>query len=219
MRTRSALASLLFLVIAAAPAFASFGGGSKDEPPTPSRVEPGQAPPTSRQEAERLYADAYDEVAKANKDLADDKKKKNAEKKFKKALDRGERAAGLDSMYHEAWNLVGYCARNLGQYDKSLAAYTRCLTIKPDYAAAREYLGELYVEMGDLAKARQQIIWLERLNASDGLKTLKQRIDAWAAAHPDSGATTKPAEDSVPVAPTPASRDSSGTPGSGGTEP
>ena len=59
MRTRSAVASLLFMALAAAPALASFSGGPKDEPPTSTQVNPGQTSATTRQEAERLYAGAY----------------------------------------------------------------------------------------------------------------------------------------------------------------
>jgi len=180
---------LLLLVLASSPALASFGGSKPETRPdqAPSDLNPSATTP--RQEAERLYGDAYDEVAKAKKDLADDKQK-NAQKKFKKALDRGQRAVELDSTYYEAWNLVGFCARHLADYDRSLAAYARCLRIKPEYAPAREYLGEAYVELGQPAKAREQLAWLERLKATDEFAGLKARIDAWAAAHPDSAAAT-----------------------------
>src|SRR5690349_1391235 len=69
---------------------AVFAMGSKPEP-----TEPSSPPATSsgmpsdesgpRLEAERSYADGYDQVTKAKKDL-DAGKAKNAEKKFKKAL-------------------------------------------------------------------------------------------------------------------------------------
>src|SRR5437867_1302034 len=157
MRARVSVSIFLGLVLASLPAFASFSGSSKPEQNANAN--------TTRQEAERLYGDAYNDVAKAKKDLADGKTK-NLEKKFKKALERGERAVELDSTYHEAWNLVGYCARNLKLYDKSLAAYQRALTIKPDFAAAREYLGETYLEMGQPDKAREQLAWLEKLSAA-----------------------------------------------------
>ena len=190
MRTRGMFAVLFISAFAAAPALASFGGSSKPDSPGQPSTDVQQVPvSTARQEAERWYGDAYDEVARARKDLAEDKKK-NADKKFKKALDRGERAVELDSTYYEAWNLVGFCARNLTLYDRSLAAYARCLKIKPDYAPAREYLGEAYVELGQPDKAREQLAWLSRLNATEQVTSLKARLDAWVQAHPDSTAAT-----------------------------
>jgi tetratricopeptide (TPR) repeat protein len=214
MRSRLVVPLLLAAAaLFAAPVLASFSG-SKPEPPIQgSQLPEEQADQlTARQQAERLYGDAYDEVAKAKQDLASEKKKKNAERRFKRALERGQQAVELDSTYYEAWNLVGFSARHLGNYDRSIAAYQRCLRIKPDYAAAREYLGEAYVELGKLENAREQLAWLERLKAADEAASLKAQIDAWSAAHPDSLAapataaaadsSTVPAKDaSAPQAP------------------
>jgi tetratricopeptide (TPR) repeat protein len=180
MRLLRVSAFVAIAVLAAAAAFAYSVGPAADPKPNPtstsSAPEPGQAP-TPRQEAERWYGDAYNEIAKANQDLAG-AKAKNAEKRFKKAMERGEKAVALDSVYYEAYNLIGYCARQLGLYDKSLAAYQKSLAIQPDYAPAREYLGELYVDMGDLDKAREQLAWLEKLEDTDAVATLSARITA-----------------------------------------
>ncbi|TMQ52259.1 MAG: tetratricopeptide repeat protein [Candidatus Eisenbacteria bacterium] len=199
MRKHLVVAILLIGSVAAGQALCSMGGGPK-EPPQPSgNPEPGTSAeaPTTRQEAERIYGDAYNDVDKAKKDLAAGKKK-NADKRFKKSRERGERAVELDSTYYEAWNLVGFCARKLSDYDKSLAAYDRCLGLKPDYAPAREYLGEALVELGKVDKAREQLAWLERLNATEQRDGLKSMIDSWVAAHPDQ-AMPNPAPDSSAV--------------------
>jgi tetratricopeptide (TPR) repeat protein len=194
MRILTVFLWLSGMALTAVPCLAMLSGGPKDEGGSKSSIET-RAPLTTRQEAERWYGDAYGDVAKANKELADGKEK-NAQKRFKRGLERGERAVALDSTYYEAMNLVGYCARNLRQYDKSLAAYTRCLGLKPDYAPAREYLGELYVELGDVARAREQLAWLERLEAADAVSTLKAKIDARTAAQPDSS-LSKPAPEAA----------------------
>lgn len=205
MRVLTAFPWLGLIALTAVPCWAMLSGEPKEAPAAKGSIE-ARAGQTARQEAERWYGDAYGDVAKATKEAAEGKAK-NAEKRFKRALERGERAVGLDTTYYEALNLVGYCARNLHQYDKSLSAYTRCLVLKPDYAAAREYLGELYVEMGDLAKAREQLAWLERLNVEDAASSLQAKIDARTAAHPDSST----------AAPTPAASDSLATPKPGGS--
>ena len=189
-----------FLVpmVVAVPALASMGGGSKPEPPTTSSSSPPSGSVNSsddsaspRKQAERDYADAYEKVGKGNADLANSKTK-DAQKKFKKALESAQEAVRLDPKYHEAWNLVGYTSRKLGNYDDALRAYQSCLDIKPDYAPAREYLGEAYVELGQIDKAREQLAMLDHQEATEEAKTLKSMIDAWTAAHPDSAAS-KPA--------------------------
>ena len=108
------------LLIAASPALASMGGGSQTPPQQPASVQaPDPASEHSpRQEAERDYGDAYQLVAKAKQDQIAGKTK-NAEKKFSKALSRGEQAVATDSTYYEAWNLVGFCARMLRNYARS----------------------------------------------------------------------------------------------------
>jgi tetratricopeptide (TPR) repeat protein len=94
------------------------------------------------------------------------------------------RATEADSTYHEAWNLVGYSLRTLGRVDDPIEAYARCLRLKPDYAAAREYLGEAHLELGNLDMAKKQLALLERMNAEEPMATLKAAIDAYEKAHP-----------------------------------
>ena len=197
MRLRWMLFVALMLV--AAPTLASMGGGHKPEPVNPSSSTPsGESEPqsddsnSSRKQAERAYSDAYEQVGKGNADL-EKSKDKDAQKKFKKALDSANEAVRLDPKYHEAWNLVGYTSRKLGNYDQALKAYATCLDIKPDYAPAREYLGEAYVELGQIDKAREQLVMLDHQEATEEAKTLKSKIDAWSQAHPDSSTAAKPA--------------------------
>ena len=166
-------------VLLAAPAFASLGGGGGGSSPTPEPGEPTRtASPTeatkvqneSRKQAEHAYGEAFEQIVKAKAD-AEAGKGKNAAKEYKRALESAREAARLDAKYHEAWNLVGFASRKLGNYDDALKAYATCLDIKPDYAPAREYLGEAYLEQA---------------------KLLKVKIDAWDAAHPQPEAA-KPA--------------------------
>ena len=194
MRPRAILSALLLVITAspASPAFASFGGGGggggSAPPPAPPPSSQTQTPPSekssARGEAEKLYAQAYEEIGRAKQDVSDGKVK-NAEKRFKKALGWGEQATDLDPEYHEAWNLVGYSARKLGDYDKAFAAYDKCLAIKSDYAPAREYLGEAWLEKGDAKKAREQLVLLQKFGATDDAKTLQTAIDAYESAHPE----------------------------------
>ena len=52
---------------------------------------------------------------------------------------------------------IGYSTRKLGDLDKGIDYYHQALTLDPDYTKAREYLGEGYLQKGDLAKAKEQL--------------------------------------------------------------
>jgi len=192
MRLRP-LVLMLSLSLLTTRAFAS--GGERPEP-TPSSsggsggmtsTSPSGVALTPRQQAEQWYADAYDDVAKGKQDVQDGKAK-NAEKRFKRALERSMRATSYDSTYHEAWNLAGFSARKLGDYPKSLAAYRTSIRFKSDYAPAREYYGQALLESGDLKGAEEQLAWLQKLTATDLAAQLKAAIDAKKGTAPTSDA-------------------------------
>lgn len=128
----------------------------------------------TRTEAERIYAEgwALSEQAKQDETAG---KADMAQKKFCKARRKYEVAVSVDSTYHQAWNMVGFCARHCGDYAASLNAYMKCLALAPDYEEAHEYLGELYLRMGDMEKARAQLAWLEA-RKSDEAKELAEKI-------------------------------------------
>ncbi len=57
---------------------------------------------------------------------------------------------------------IGFANRKMGNRDIALSYYSAALSIAPDHLSANEYLGEYYVEMGDLERAQIQ---LDKLNA------------------------------------------------------
>ena len=63
----------------------------------------------------------------------------------------------------DVYNLMGFSLRKLGDYPAALTFYKKALDFNADHKGAREYLGELYVEMGDLPKAREQLAVLTKL--------------------------------------------------------
>lgn len=65
----------------------------------------------------------------------------------------------------DAWNLLGFSYRKLGQYDQAGAAYDRALALNPDHRGALEYQGELFLKIGQPEKARAN---LDRLKALCG---------------------------------------------------
>jgi tetratricopeptide (TPR) repeat protein len=69
-----------------------------------------------------------------------------------------------DTYQHaDVYSLMGFSLRKTGDYPTALTFYKKALDFDADHKGAREYLGELYVETGDLAKAREQLAVLEKL--------------------------------------------------------
>jgi Flp pilus assembly protein TadD len=90
-----------------------------------------------------------------------------------------------DSQNADVYNLLGFTLRKTGDFKTSLTYYTRALELQPDHKAAREYLGELYVETGNLSKAKEQLVVLERLcpNGCEEREDLEKAIDAKSASN------------------------------------
>ena len=68
-----------------------------------------------------------------------------------------------DTQNADIYNLLGFTLRKTGDYATSLSYYTKALDLQPDHKAAREYLGELYVETGNMDKAKEQLATLTKL--------------------------------------------------------
>jgi cytochrome c-type biogenesis protein CcmH/NrfG len=68
-----------------------------------------------------------------------------------------------DIQQADVYNLLGFALRKTGDVKTSLTYYTKALELQPDHKAAREYLGELYVETGNMEKAKEQLAALVKL--------------------------------------------------------
>ena len=63
----------------------------------------------------------------------------------------------------DVYSLMGFSLRKTGDFPTALTYYKKALDFDANHKGAREYLGELYVETGDLSKAREQLAVLEKL--------------------------------------------------------
>ncbi len=57
----------------------------------------------------------------------------------------------------------GFANRKLHNYDVAVSYYSAALELAPDHRGANEYLGEYYVETGQMAKAKQQLVKLDTI--------------------------------------------------------
>jgi tetratricopeptide (TPR) repeat protein len=63
----------------------------------------------------------------------------------------------------EVNNLLGFAARNLGQYPQSAIYYQKALRIDPNHLGALEYQGELLVKTKKIKAAKRNLAKLKRL--------------------------------------------------------
>ena len=73
---------------------------------------------------------------------------------YREARERFDAATKADPSVKEAWNLVGYTNRRLGDYEASLAAYEKALALNPTYSEAIEYRGEAYLALNRVDDAK-----------------------------------------------------------------
>lgn len=68
-----------------------------------------------------------------------------------------------DKRNPQVLNGLGYTNRQLGQFNEAIAYYQQAIALDPDYAEAREYLGEGYVTMGKIELAKEQLAEIRRI--------------------------------------------------------
>jgi tetratricopeptide (TPR) repeat protein len=83
--------------------------------------------------------------------------------KFADAIPLLQRVVGRDPRNADAFNWLAYATRRNGNPAGSLPLYEKALTIDPKHRGAHEYIGEAYLMLGDVAKAREHLARLESL--------------------------------------------------------
>jgi hypothetical protein len=72
------------------------------------------------------------------------------------------KALAITNQHADGYSLLGFSLRRTGDVT-ALTYYKKALDCVADHKGARECLGELYVEIGDLPKAREQLAAFEKL--------------------------------------------------------
>jgi tetratricopeptide (TPR) repeat protein len=63
----------------------------------------------------------------------------------------------------DVYNLMGFSLRKTGDQKQAYTFYRKALDFDPQHKGALEYLGELYVETGQIDKARENVTQLKKL--------------------------------------------------------
>ena len=124
---------------------------------------------SASEQVTKLYNKAYELVY--NKKF--DKSIKLLEK-IAKRKDLGEKKA-------DVYNLLGFSYRKQSEPDleKALESYKIALEINPEHLGAHEYLGELYITLGNMNKANEMLNNLEKIAGTGSMEyiKLKKAID------------------------------------------
>jgi len=98
-------------------------------------------------------------------------------KEFKAAIT--ELTPMLETHQHaDVYNLMGFSLRKSGDPKQAYTFYRKALDFDPEHKGALEYLGELYVETGQLDKARENLALLKKLcpGGCEELADLEQAV-------------------------------------------
>jgi len=124
---------------------------------------------SASEQVTKLYNKAYELVY--NKKF--DKSIKLLEK-IAKRKDLGEKKA-------DVYNLLGFSYRKHSEpdLDKALESYKIALETNPEHLGAHEYLGELYITLGNMNKANEMLNNLEKIAGTSSMEyiKLKKAID------------------------------------------
>jgi tetratricopeptide (TPR) repeat protein len=137
-----------------APALAAGGGGNGGDVRTPARVEdPDYAAGVKAIKAQQ-YPDAIGHL---------------------------EKSLARDGQNADAYNWLAYAIRKNGDPAKSIPIYQKALAINPEHRGAHEYIGEAYLALDNLAKAKEH---LARLNSlcffpCSEYRDLKKAVEAY----------------------------------------
>jgi Flp pilus assembly protein TadD len=106
-------------------------------------------------------------------------------KDYKTAIGYLTKAVQEEPNNADAHNMLGYSYRNVKTFDKSLEHYQQALKLDANHRSAHEYLGELYLDMNQLANAEKQLAALKKACPFFGkcaeYDDLKEAIDKYKA--------------------------------------
>ncbi len=166
------VALLLGLCIAVPAAYASADCGD-DEPPKASKASKGKCPAGYRYAANKHSCTkvscgtdeawsgsekaclGVDAASLTDDDFYNEARLRVDQQRYAEALDLLFRIKNQDQA--KVLNYIGFSTRKLGDVEKGIDYYHRALALDPNYLRAREYLGEGFLQKGDVLSAKEQL--------------------------------------------------------------
>ena len=109
---------------------------------------------------------------------------------YAKAIPLLEGVVSRDDKNADAYNWLAYATRKTGKAAASLPLYQKALAIDPKHRGAHEYIGEAYLMLDNLPKAKEHLATLNSLCliTCGEYRDLKRAVDAYE----KSGGKSKP---------------------------
>ena len=107
-----------------------------------------------------------------------------------------ETVVSRDQGNANAYNWLAYSTRKNGDANRAIPIYEKALAIDPKHRGAHEYIGEAYLVLGNLAKAKEHLAVLDKLCffPCEEYADLKKAVQAYVA----SGGRAKPTSRATP---------------------
>lgn len=107
-------------------------------------------------------AGSYSYEPSASK-LINDAKKLIKKEKYKRAINKLEKAMRDEPDNADIYNYLGFAHRKSGNYEESGTHYQKALSLDPNHKLALEYQGELFLTLNDLVSAQANLAQLANL--------------------------------------------------------
>jgi tetratricopeptide (TPR) repeat protein len=81
----------------------------------------------------------------------------------------------------DAYNWLAYATRKNGDPVRSIPIYQKALAIDPRHRGAHEYIGEAYLVLGDVGKAKEHLARLDKICffGCEAYRDLKKAVEAY----------------------------------------
>jgi tetratricopeptide (TPR) repeat protein len=101
--------------------------------------------------------------------------------KFAAAIPLFQKVVARDARNADAFNWLAYAMRRNGDAAGSIPVYQKALAIDPKHRGAHEYIGEAYLALGNLGKAKEHLARLDSLCflPCSEYKDLKQAVEQY----------------------------------------
>ena len=101
--------------------------------------------------------------------------------KFAAALPLLEGVVKRDPTNADAYNWLAYAIRKNGDPAASIPLYEKALALDPKHRGAHEYIGEAYLMLGNLPKAKEHLARLDKLCffSCEEYRDLKKAVEAY----------------------------------------
>jgi tetratricopeptide (TPR) repeat protein len=102
-------------------------------------------------------------------------------KQYARAIPMLESVVARDPNNADGWNWLAYATRRNGDPAKSIGLYEKALALDPKHLGAHEYIGEAYLALDNLPKAKEHLAALNRLCffSCEQYRDLKKAVQAY----------------------------------------